>query len=67
MIIHIVNGDSADPIGDFNSINRSLFLDNLLLYSSSFVFRELQLFSPALAQKPQVVVLNKIDLPQVTQ
>jgi len=27
--------------------------------------RELQLFSPALATKPQVVVLNKIDLPEV--
>lgn len=48
MIIHIVNGDSEDPIGDFNAINR-----------------ELQLFSPGLATKPQVVVLNKIDIPEV--
>ena len=50
MIIHIVNGDSEDPIGDFNAINR-----------------ELQLFSPALATKPQVVVLNKIDIPDVAE
>jgi len=49
MIIHIVDGSSADPIGDFNAINR-----------------ELQLFSPTLAIKPQVVVLNKIDLPEVS-
>ena len=48
MILHIVNGNSADPIGDFVAINR-----------------ELQLFSPLLASKPQVVVLNKIDIPEV--
>ena len=48
MIIHIVNGDSEDPVGDFKAINR-----------------ELLLFSPTLAKKPQVVVLNKVDLPHV--
>ncbi|KAJ1435653.1 P-loop containing nucleoside triphosphate hydrolase protein [Ochromonadaceae sp. CCMP2298] len=50
IIIHVVNGDSKDPVGDFNAINR-----------------ELQLFSPTLAAKPQVVVLNKIDLPHVLE
>ena len=50
MIIHVVNGDSNDPVRDFLAINR-----------------ELQLFSPELAGKPQVVVLNKIDVPQVAQ
>lgn len=50
MIIHIVNGASEDPVGDFNAINR-----------------ELQLFSPGLATKPQVVVLNKIDIPEVAE
>ena len=48
IIIHVINGDSADPAGDLRAINR-----------------ELQLFSPALARKPQIVVLNKIDLPHV--
>ena len=48
MIIHIINGDAADPVSDYLAINR-----------------ELQLFSPTLAAKPQVVVLNKIDLPHV--
>lgn len=48
IIVHIVNGDSADPLGDFSAINK-----------------ELQLFSPLLASKPQVVVLNKIDIPSV--
>ena len=48
IILHIVNGNSADPIGDFVAINK-----------------ELQLFSPLLASKPQVVVLNKIDIPEV--
>jgi GTPase involved in cell partitioning and DNA repair len=47
-ILHVVDGDSADPVGDYNAINR-----------------ELLLYSPALAAKPQVVVLTKADLPGV--
>jgi GTPase len=47
-ILHVVGGDSADPVGDYNAINR-----------------ELLLYSPALAAKPQVVVLTKADLPGV--
>ena len=50
MIVHIVNGDSSDPVGDYLAINR-----------------ELKLFSPVLASKPQVVVLNKIDLVNVSK
>jgi GTP-binding protein len=48
LILHVVNGDSADPVKDFEAINR-----------------ELELYSPILSGKPQVVVLNKIDLPEV--
>jgi len=48
MILHIVSGDSADPIGDFKAVNA-----------------ELQNYSPLLANKPQVVVLNKLDIPEV--
>lgn len=50
IIIHIINGDSIDPVGDYVAINR-----------------ELNLFSPELAIKPQIVVLNKIDLPHVQE
>jgi GTP-binding protein len=46
MVIHLIAGDSQDPMGDFEAINQ-----------------ELELFNPALAQKPQVVVFNKMDLP----
>ena len=49
MILHIVSGDSADPIGDLKAVNA-----------------ELQNYSPLLANKPQVVVLNKLDMPEVT-
>ena len=48
MILHIIDGNSQDPVRKFNTINR-----------------ELQLFSPLLASKPQVVIVNKIDLPHV--
>jgi GTP-binding protein len=48
MILHIVNGDSEDPVQDYLTINE-----------------ELRLFSTTLAMKPQVVVLNKVDLPHV--
>ena len=50
MILHVVNGNSKDPVHDFNVLNR-----------------ELKLFSPALAAKPQVVVINKIDISEVEE
>lgn len=49
-IVHVVNGESVDPVGDFEAINQ-----------------ELRLFNPRLGLKPQVVVLNKIDLPHVRE
>ncbi|MCX7671387.1 MAG: GTPase ObgE [Anaerolineae bacterium] len=48
VLIHLLNGVSPDPIGDYEAINE-----------------ELRLFDPALAVKPQIVVLNKLDLPEV--
>lgn len=47
VIIHLLRGDSPDPLGDYEAINQ-----------------ELQLFNPDLADKPQLVVLNKMDLPE---
>jgi len=47
ILVHLVGGDSPDPLGDFNAINQ-----------------ELTLFNPALLDKPQLVVLNKLDLPE---
>lgn len=46
VLVHLLGGDSPDPVGDFEAINQ-----------------EMQLFNPALLDKPQLVVLNKIDLP----
>lgn len=50
VLIHLLNGDSEDPLGDFEAINQ-----------------ELVLFNPQLAHRPQIVVLNKIDLPHATE
>jgi GTP-binding protein len=50
LLIHLLDGVSADPLGDFRKINE-----------------ELALFDPQLARKPQVVVLNKMDLPQTQE
>jgi len=50
LLIHLLNGASADPLADYQAINE-----------------ELALFSPALAGKPQIVVLNKMDLPQAQE
>jgi GTP-binding protein len=47
LLVHLLNGASADPLQDFEQINQ-----------------ELALFSERLAQKPQIVVLNKLDLPE---
>lgn len=49
-LVHVINGDSPDPVSDFSIVNH-----------------ELTLFSPILANKPQIVVLNKIDLPHVAE
>ena len=48
VLIHLLNGLSPDPVGDYEAINQ-----------------ELALFSPQLAAKPQIVALNKMDLPDV--
>ena len=48
VLIHLLNGISPDPLGDYEAINQ-----------------ELALFDSALAAKPQIVVLNKMDLPDV--
>ncbi|MDY6876327.1 MAG: GTPase ObgE [Chloroflexota bacterium] len=48
VLIHLLDGLSADPLADFTAING-----------------ELAAFGHALAQKPQLVALNKMDEPQV--
>lgn len=50
VLVHLLNGISPDPIGDYEVISQ-----------------ELELFNPRLAQKPQIVVLNKMDLPDVRE
>jgi GTP-binding protein len=50
VLIHLINGESEDPLSDFAQINS-----------------ELALFDPLLGEKPQLVVLNKIDNPEVEQ
>jgi GTP-binding protein len=50
VLIHLIDGLSADPIADFSQINA-----------------ELALFDDALASKPQVIAINKLDLPEVEE
>jgi len=47
LLIHLLDGASANPLADFAQINS-----------------ELALFDPDLANKPQIVVLNKADIPE---
>ncbi len=47
VLVHLLNGASPDPLGDYEVINQ-----------------EMTLFNPALSERPQLVVLNKIDLPE---
>ena len=48
VLIHLLDGLSADPLADFAAISR-----------------ELAAFGHGLAQKPQLVALNKMDMPGV--
>jgi GTP-binding protein len=50
VLIHVLDGLSADPIADFSQINS-----------------ELALFDENLGRKPQIVVFNKMDLPEVKE
>lgn len=50
VLIHLLDGMSADPLADFAQINT-----------------ELSLFDPELGRKPQVVALNKMDMPEVAE
>ena len=45
-VVHVVDGSSPDPVGDYVAIRQ-----------------ELELFSPDLGAKPQVIAYNKVDLP----
>ncbi|MBI1298299.1 GTPase ObgE [bacterium] len=47
ILVHLLNGISPDPLGDFEAINQ-----------------EMQLFNPILRERPQIVVLNKMDVPE---
>lgn len=46
VLVHVIDGTSPDPLGDYDAIQT-----------------ELSLFSPILAEKPQVVAYNKMDVP----
>lgn len=46
VLLHLLDGTSPDPIGDYKAIQL-----------------ELELFNPALLDKPQVIAYNKVDLP----
>jgi GTP-binding protein len=48
ILIHLINGESENPLADFSQTNN-----------------ELALFDDKLAEKPQIVVINKIDNPDV--
>ncbi|TAK20635.1 MAG: GTPase ObgE [Chloroflexota bacterium] len=48
VLIHLVDGQTEDPLAAFDAINA-----------------ELALYDPALAEKPQIVGINKIDLTDV--
>jgi GTP-binding protein len=50
LIVHLLDGMSQDPLGDYDAINQ-----------------ELELFNAALAEKPQIVVMNKLDLTEALE
>jgi len=47
-LIHLVDGSSEDPVGDFQKVEA-----------------ELVAYEPSLKDRPRIIAINKIDLPQV--
>jgi GTPase len=50
VLIHMLNGESENPLADYSQINT-----------------ELALYDERLAEKPQLVVFNKMDLPEAQE
>jgi GTP-binding protein len=50
LLVHIVDGSSEDPVGEFTAVRR-----------------DLEGYSPTLANKPYIIVINKIDIPEVRE
>lgn len=50
VILHVLNGESEDPIADFDQINQ-----------------EMALFDDKLGEKQQLVVYNKMDIPEAAE
>jgi GTPase len=50
LLVHLLDGNSPDPLKDYAAVNA-----------------ELASFNPALVGKPQLVVLNKMDLPSARE
>jgi GTP-binding protein len=50
VLIHLIDGNSADPKADMEQVNK-----------------ELSLFSTGLVEKPQIIAVNKIDIPDVRE
>lgn len=50
VLIHLLNGESENPLADYSQINS-----------------ELALYDERLADKPQIVVFNKMDLPEAQE
>ncbi len=48
VLLHLIDGGSAEPVADMLAVNNELFL-----------------FDPSLADRPQIVAVNKIDRPDV--
>jgi GTP-binding protein len=50
ILIHLIDGNSTDPLADFSQVNA-----------------EMALFDEDLGGKPQIVAINKVDIPQVRE
>jgi GTP-binding protein len=50
VLVHLIDGSSASPQADYETVRR-----------------ELELYDPSLAERPEVIVINKTDIPEVRE
>lgn len=50
VLMHVLDGTSTDPRGDFHTVNK-----------------EMATYDPSLPDKPQVILVNKMDLPEARE
>ncbi|KAF7829622.1 putative GTP-binding protein OBGC2 [Senna tora] len=76
LLVHVVDAATENPLNDYRTVREKVICDQLFLsFSWSYLahamvsmgilfLQELRMYNPEYLERPYIVVLNKIDLPE---